>query len=44
MLLVNMKFSRYTRSQLSVEDSSPERLAVLEEVTTARISSLSRKL
>ena len=42
--LEEVKFSRYTRSQLNVEDSSPERLAVREEVTKARISSLSRKL
>ena len=39
-----MKFSRYNRAMSSVEDSSPERLAVREEVTLARISSLSRKL
>ena len=39
-----LEFSRYTRAKLSVEDSSPERLAVREEVTKARISSLSRKL
>ena len=39
-----VKFSRYNRSQLNVEDSSPERLAVREEVTKARISSLFRKL
>ena len=39
-----VKFSRYNRAQLNVEDSSPERLAVREEVTKARISSLSRKL
>ena len=37
-------FSRYNRAMLNVEDSSPERLAVREEVTNARISSLSRKL
>ena len=42
--LEDVKLSRYTRSQLNVEDSSPERLAVREEVTKARISSLSRKL
>ena len=42
--LEEVKFSRYTRAKLSVEDSSPERLAVREEVTKARISSLSRKL
>ena len=39
-----MKFSRYNRAMLNVEDSVPERLAVREEVTKARISSLSRKL
>ena len=38
--LEDVKFSRYNRSQLNVEDSSPERLAVREEVTKARISSL----
>ena len=42
--LEEVKFSRYTRSKLNVEDSSPERLAVRGEVTKARISSLSRKL
>ena len=42
--LEEVKFSRYTRSKLNVEDSFPERLAVREEVTKARISSLSRKL
>ena len=42
--LEDVKFSRYSRAMLSVEDSFPERLAVREEVTKARISSLSRKL
>ena len=42
--LEDVKFSRYNRAQLNVEDSSPERLAVREEVTKARIYSLSRKL
>ena len=42
--LEDVKFSRYNRAMSSVEDSSPERLAVREEVTLARISSLSRKL
>ena len=42
--LEDVKFSRYNRAMLNVEDSSPERLAVREEVTKARISSLSRKL
>ena len=43
-ILEDVKFSRYTRALLNVEDSFPERLAVREEVTKARISSLSRKL
>ena len=42
--LEDVKFSRYNRAMLNVEDSFPERLAVREEVTKARISSLSRKL
>ena len=42
MLLVSMRLACV--SILNVEDSSPERLAVREEVTKARISSLSRKL
>ena len=42
--LEDVKFSRYNRAMLSVEDSFPDRLAVREEVTKARISSLSRKL
>ena len=40
----DVKYSRYNRAMLNVEDSFPERLAVREEVTKARISSLSRKL
>ena len=42
--LEDVKFSRYNRAMLNVEDSFPERLAGREEVTKARISSLSRKL
>nr|QJB21019.1 MAG: replication initiator protein [Microvirus sp.] len=42
--LEDVKFKRYTRAMLNAKESFPDRLAVREEVTKARISSLSRKL